>query len=57
MALTKAVAAVDAWTAVAQNTVVEGATVDVSACYQATLHIEVAVTTATATTAGLKIIV
>lgn len=57
MALTKAVAAVDAWTAVAQNTIVEGATADVSAAYQVTLHITAAPTTNTATTNGLKVII
>lgn len=37
MALTKSVAAVDEWQVVAQNTVVEGATVDLSANYQTLL--------------------
>jgi hypothetical protein len=57
MALTKAVAAVDAWTAVAQNTIIEGATTDVSAAYQVTLHITVAPTTNTATVNGVKVII
>ncbi len=57
MALAKSVASVDAWTAVAQNTVVEGATADVSAAYQCTLHITAAPTTNTATVNGLKVII
>lgn len=54
MALTKAVAAVDATQEIAQNTVLEGATVDVSACYEAMLHIWFALSNATAHT-GTKI--
>lgn len=42
MALTKSVAAVDAVQEIAQNTVLEGATVDVSGCYDAALHIDFA---------------
>lgn len=58
MALVKSVAAVDAWTAVAANTIVEGATVDISACYEATLHIDAAITLgATASVNGLKAII
>ncbi len=57
MALTKSVDTIDAWTAVAQNTVVEGATKDLSGCYQVTLHIDAGLTSATATTNGLKCIV
>jgi hypothetical protein len=57
MALTKTVDTIDAWQAVAQNTVVEGATKDLSGCYQVTLHIDAALTTTTATTNGLKVIV
>lgn len=50
MALTKAVAAVDACQEIAQNTVLEGAIVDVSACYSAALHIDFALSNATAHT-------
>jgi len=53
-ALTKAVAAVDEWANIAQNTVREGATTDTSAMYQAMLHIDVALTSTTAHT-GTKI--
>lgn len=56
-ALTKGVAAVDAWTAIVQNDLVEGATTDISANYQTTLYIDAALTSVTATTNGLKIIV
>lgn len=56
-ALTKGVAAVDAWTAIAQNDLVEGATTDISANYQTTLYIDAALTSTTATTNGLKIII
>lgn len=56
-ALTKGVAAVDAWTAIVQNDLVEGATTDISANYQTTLYIDAALTSTTATTNGLKIIV
>lgn len=55
MALTKSVASVDDWTAVAQNTVIEGATVDVSPNYQSTLSIFCALTSATASTNGCEI--
>ena len=44
MALTKSVASVDACQEIAQNTVVEGTTVDVSGCYSAALHIDFAQT-------------
>lgn len=47
-ALTKSVATVDEWAAVAQNTVREGATTDISANYSSALHIDLAVTSATA---------
>lgn len=57
MSLTKSVDTIDAWTAVAQNTVVEGATKDLSGCYQVTLHIDAGITSATAITNGLKVIV
>ena len=50
MALTKSVAAVDACQEVAQNSVLEGATTNVSACYDAALHIDIAQTNATAHT-------
>lgn len=56
MALTKSVAAVDEWAAVAKNTVRKGATVDVSGCYEAILHIFCALTEAVAHT-GSDIIV
>ena len=39
MALTKSVASVDDWTSVALASMAEGATVDLSACYDAMLHI------------------
>uniref|UniRef100_A0A6M3IMR2 Uncharacterized protein n=1 Tax=viral metagenome TaxID=1070528 RepID=A0A6M3IMR2_9ZZZZ len=54
MALTKSVAAVDEWANVAQNAVREGATTDVSGCYEAALHIDIALTAAAAHT-GTKI--
>jgi len=50
MALTKAVAAVDACQEIAQNTIVEGVTVDLAAVYSAALHIWIALTNATAHT-------
>lgn len=53
-AVTKSVAAVDEWAAVAQNAVREGAEIDVSGNYSTTLHIDIAVTSATAHT-GTKI--
>ena len=57
-ALTKAVAALDEWQNVAQNTVVEGATADVSGNYQTVLTIAVAlVTDATASANGPEIVV
>ena len=56
MALTKSGAEVDAWAAIAQNTVREGATVDVSDAYAATLHIDCALGNTTAHT-GTEIIV
>lgn len=56
MALTKSVAAVDEWAEVAQNAVREGATTDISACYEAALHIDVALSSETAHT-GSKIAV
>lgn len=52
-ALTKAVAAVDEWAEVAQNSVREGATVDVSGYYQATLHIAYALSSETAHTGSM----
>jgi len=55
-ALTKSVAAVDEWAEIAQNAVREGATTDVSGCYAATLHIDIALTSATAHT-GTRIVV
>jgi hypothetical protein len=57
MALTKGVSSVDAWQAIAQNDLVEGATVDISGAYQATLYIDAALTSITATTNGLKVII
>lgn len=57
MALTKAIAEVDAWTSVAQNTMAEGSTVDSSALYEVTLHIDAALTSTTATTNGIKCII
>jgi len=54
MALTKSVALVDACQEIAQNTMLEGAVVDVSGCYAAALHIDFAQTNATAHT-GTKI--
>lgn len=55
MALTKAVAAVDAWAEVTAGTLREGATVDLSAMYNAILHIDVSLAEATAETAGSTI--
>lgn len=54
-ALTKAVEEEDAWTAVASNVVVEGATVDVSAHYQSVLTIVTAVTSDTTAANGMEI--
>lgn len=54
-ALTKTVVEVDPWTAIAQNVVVEGVTVDVSAYYQTTLYIDAALTSTTAQTNGTEI--
>lgn len=56
MALTKSVAAVDEWANIAQNAVREGATTDVTGCYSASLHIDIALTSAVAHT-GTKIAV
>lgn len=56
MALTKSVDTVDACQEIAQNTVLEGAIKDVSACYAAALHVDFALTNAVAHT-GTKIIV
>jgi hypothetical protein len=56
MALTKAVAAVDEWEEVAQNSVREGATIDVSGCYEALLHI-LCCLSSTAAHTGTEIIV
>jgi len=55
MALTKSTAALDACQEIAQNTVLEGTTVDVSGCYEAALHVWFALSNATAHT-GTKII-
>ena len=56
MSITKSQAAVDAWADIAQNTVREGATVDVSGNYDHILHIDMALSNATAHT-GTEIIV
>lgn len=53
-ALVKSDADVDEWLAIPQNTVREGATADISANYSTTLHIDLALTSATAHT-GTKI--
>jgi hypothetical protein len=55
MALTKSFAQVDEWQAVTASTVVEGAVVDVSACYQAVLTIFAAHCTAAAVANGMDI--
>ena len=55
MALTKAVAVLDGWTAVAANTVIEGATVDCAAKYQSVLTVVVALASATAQANGMDI--
>lgn len=57
--LTKAVAAVDAWAEVAQGAtgIREGATVDVSGYYQATLFIDVCLSEAVAETTGATVYV
>ncbi len=49
-ALDKTPAAVDEWAAVAQNTVREGTNYDISDCYSSKLHIDFALTAATAHT-------
>ena len=56
MALTKSVAAVDEWAEIAQNAVREGAAVDISGCYAATLHIDCCISNTTAHT-GTEIII
>jgi hypothetical protein len=57
MALSKSVDTVDAWQEVAQNVIVEGAIKDLSGCYQVILHIDAALTSITATTNGLRVII
>ena len=57
MALTKSVAAVDEWAPIAQNAVREGATTDVSGCYEAALHIDVALSTTAVAHTGTKTII
>lgn len=52
--LTKAVEAVDEWASIAQNAVREGATTDVSGNYRSVLHIDIALSSATAHT-GTKV--
>jgi hypothetical protein len=54
MALTKSVAAVDTCQEIAQNTILEGATTDVSGIYEGALHIDFAITSDTTHT-GTKI--
>ena len=56
-AITKSTETVDNWTDVKVNTVIEGATANISPNYQTTLQIDAAAGVATATTNGLKIIV
>lgn len=56
MALTKAAEAVTDWTAVAQNTVVESGTIDISGHYATALHIQAGLDTTTAHT-GTKFII
>jgi len=56
MALTKSAAAVDACQEIAQNTILEGTTVDLSGAYEAMLHIDFALCNATPHT-GTKIII
>jgi hypothetical protein len=55
MALTKSVAALDEWQAVAASAVVEGATADVSGNYQTVLHIFAAIVTAATVSNGADI--
>ena len=55
-ALTKSVDTVDEWAEVAQNAIREGATKDVSGCYEATLHLQYALSTETAHTGSIIII-
>lgn len=56
MGLTKLVAALDEWAKVAQNAVREGAEIDLSGVYAAALHIDIALSNATAHTGSLIII-
>lgn len=56
MAITKSVDNIQDWTAVAQNTIAESATYDCSLIYEATLHIQAFLDTATAHT-GTRFIV
>lgn len=55
MSITKSVAAVDAWAEVTAGTVREGATVDVSDCYDCQLHIDVCLAEAGAEAIGATI--
>ena len=57
MALTKAIAAVDEWAEVSAGALREGATTDITAMYEAQLHIDVSLAEATAETVGATIIV
>ena len=50
----KSVSAVDEWAEIAQNAVREGAEINISTCYEAALHIDMALSTTTAHT-GTKI--
>ncbi len=55
-ALTKTTSSVTDWTAVAQNTIGESATVDISDCYESVIHIQAGLDTTTAHT-GTRFIV
>ena len=57
MALTKSVAEIDAWAEVAAGTLREGAALSVADCYEAMLHIDVALAEATAEAIGALILV
>jgi hypothetical protein len=56
MALTKTSSSVTDWTACAQDTIEESGTVDISDCYESTVHIQAGLDTTTAHT-GTKFIV
>jgi hypothetical protein len=55
--ITKSTAEIDAWANILVNTVREGATVDISDCYRASLHINVALLGASSPYQGTKVMI